>query len=302
MGPNPTPCAPMINRYGLIIGAMKAGTTTLFDHLARHPHIAGSNPKEPGFFAFDDVYAKGRDWYEGLFSFDPKVHQIALDASTDYSKFPHCGDVPARLRAFGGEFRLLYSLRHPLRRIESHAQHVQHKRREVGRAESDRPDHSLDAGISPVSLDISRYAAQLDQYKDYFDKGALMIVSLERLSRDPEGVARAASAHLGVDPDLLPAEVERRNDGGRTWRARDIHPLWRAARNVTPLRAAARAIVPQGLRDRLRLETRAATEAPGRFKLHAAEEDALIDALRGDLQRLRDVYGFDCAAEWGIKL
>jgi hypothetical protein len=292
----------MITRFGLIIGAMKAGTTTLFDHLARHPHIAASTPKEPGFFAFDDLYAEGRAYYEGLFSFDPAVHKIALEASTDYAKFPHCGGVPARMKTFGGEFRLIYSLRHPLRRIESHAQHVQHKRREIGRIDSPRPDHSLDAGVSPVSLDISRYAAQLDLYKDYFDAGALLLTSVERLSRDPEGVARAASAHLGVDPDLLPAGVLRRNEGGQTWRARDIHPLWRAARAFAPLRAAARAILPQGTRDRLRLKTRQATEAPGRFTLRPEEEAALIDTLRDDLQRLRDVYGFDCEAEWGIRI
>ncbi|MFZ5619145.1 MAG: hypothetical protein ACOZAA_17670 [Pseudomonadota bacterium] len=292
----------MINRFGLIIGAMKAGTTTLFDHLALHPHIAGSNPKEPGFFAFDDVYRRGRDWYEGLFSFNPAVHRIALDASTDYAKYPHCGDVPGRLRGFNGEFRLIYSLRHPLRRIESHAQHVQHKRREVGRIDSPRGDHSLDAGVSPVSLDISRYAMQLDQYRDYFERGALMITSLERLAADPSGVARAACVHLGVDPDLLPAQVERRNEAGQTWRAREIHPLWRAASSLAPLRAAAKALVPQEMRDRLRLKTRAATEAQGRFKVRADEEASLIDTLADDLKRLRDVYGFDCAAEWGIEL
>lgn len=290
----------MIERFGLIVGAMKGGTTTLFDHLARHPHIAGSRPKEPGFFAFDDVYAKGRDWYEGLFSFDPAVHKIALEASTDYAKYPHCGDVPARMKAFGGEFRLIYSLRNPLRRIESHALHVQHKGREVGRLDAPRRDQSLDGGVSPVSLDVSRYAAQIDQYRDYFDAGALMITSVERLAADPAGVVRAACAHLGVDPELAPSEVERRNDAGRKWRGRDVHPLWRAAAALGPLRAAAKAIVPDKLRNRLRIETRPSTEAEGRFTLRADEEAALIEKLGPDLRRLRDEYGFDCAREWGI--
>lgn len=291
----------MIARFGLIIGAMKAGTTTLFDHLARHPEIAASNPKEPGFFAFDEEFAKGRAFYESLFSFDPASSRIALEASTDYSKFPHCGDVPARMASFGGEFRLIYMLRHPLRRIESHAQHVQHKRREIGRFDSARPDHSLDAGISPVSLDISRYAMQLDQYRDYFGAGALMISSVERLAADPEGVARAALIHFGVDPDLLPGEVERRNAGAQAWRQRDIHPWWRAAASVPPLRAAAKALAPQALRDRLRLATRKTSEAKGRFTLTAREETDLLETLGDDLRRLRDEYGFDCEREWGVK-
>jgi hypothetical protein len=292
----------MIDRFAIIIGAMKGGTTTLFDHLAAHPQIAASTPKEPGFFAFDDVFARGREWYQSLFAFDPERHHCALEASTDYAKFPHCAGVPDRMRRFGGEFRLIYSLRHPLRRIESHALHVQHKKREIGRLESARSDHSLDAGVSPVSLDVSRYAMQLDQYRDCFEKGALMITSVERLAADAAGVVRAACAHIGVDPERLSGDVARRNDAGRAWRARDIHPLWRSAASVAPLRAAAKALVPQAVRNSLRLRTRPTTIAEGRFKLRPDEEARLLEALAPDLRRLRDEYGFDGATEWGIAL
>jgi len=64
-----------IPRYLLLIGSMKAGTTTLFNYLAQHPGIAGAEPKEPGFFAFDETFDQGRDWYDGLFGFDPEVHR-----------------------------------------------------------------------------------------------------------------------------------------------------------------------------------------------------------------------------------
>ncbi|MDZ7629166.1 MAG: hypothetical protein U5J99_12275 [Parvularculaceae bacterium] len=289
-----------MDRYALIIGAMKAGTTTLFDHLAAHPAVAPCRPKEPGFFAFDDCYAKGRDWYHSLYDFDPGRHAIRLDGSTDYAKFPHCSGVQARLKDFGGEFRLVYSLRHPLRRIESHAQHVQHKRREIGRQDSDRADHSLDAGISPVSVNISRYALQLDQYAEHFDNGALMLTSVEQMARDPQATLRAVSAHFGLDPEALPEKVERRNAGDQVWRARELHPFWRAAAAVAPARAAARALLPQSIRDRLRRQTRPITTAEGRFALNAGEEACLLEALAPDLRRLRDRYGFDVKGEWGI--
>lgn len=292
----------MVDRYALIIGAMKAGTTTLFDHLAAHPAIAPSRPKEPGFFAFDDLFATGREGYHALFAFDPAVHQARLDGSTDYTKFPHCGDVPARLQAFGGDFRLIYLLRHPLRRIESHAQHVQHKKREVGRIDSNRADHSLDGGVSPVSLDISRYARQLDQYAAFFDRGALLVTSLERLTRDPAGVTGAVCRHIGVDPGLLSETVERRNAGDSVRRAREVHPIWRAAAAIAPARALVRAAVPQPVRDRLRGRTRPVTQAEGRFTLTAAEEAQLIEQLRPDLMRLRDRYGVDAKQEWDIDL
>ena len=36
--------------FAIIIGAMKSGTTSLFDLLSQHPEVAGSRSKEPDFF------------------------------------------------------------------------------------------------------------------------------------------------------------------------------------------------------------------------------------------------------------
>lgn len=293
----------MIDRYLIIIGAMKAGTTSLFDYLARHPAIAPSAPKEPAYFAFDDVYRRGPDWYRSLFRFDPSRHAVALEASTDYTKHPFCSDVPARMAAFGAQsIKLVYLLRHPLRRIESHALYVQQRRREVGRIDSERPDHSLDAGVSPVSLAISRYAEQLDQYEEWRRRGDLMILSLEAFSADPSGVGRDVCRFAGVDPDLLPAEAEQRNAGDDVRRAREVNPLWRAAATIAPLRAAVKSLVPSTTLQRLRLQTRKALKAEGRFKLRPDEEAKLLDELRPDLRRLQRDYGFDAEKEWGIAL
>jgi len=290
----------MIERFALIIGAMKAGTTTIFDHLSRHPHVIGCQPKEPGFFAFDDVFANGRGWYEGLFDYDPAVHQWALDASTDYSKFPHSVGAAERMASFGGEFRLIYSMRNPLRRIESHALHVQHKRRELGQIDSNRADHGLDAGVSEISMDICRYALQLDQYRGFFDRGAVFLTSTERMAANAEQVMGQICRFLDLDPEALPHEVEKRNAGDQKWRSREVHPLWRFASSIGPLKAAAKALVPSSLRDSLRLKTRPATAAEGRFKLTRAEETRIIETLAPDLRRLRQDYGFDCGLEWGI--
>jgi hypothetical protein len=124
----------MIPETILIIGSMKSGTTTLFDLLARHPAIAPARNKEPGFFAFEEVFALGFGWYDALFAFDPARHRYGLEGSTDYTKHPFCTGVAERLIASAPRrFRLIYLMRHPLRRIESHARHAQLTRREVGR-------------------------------------------------------------------------------------------------------------------------------------------------------------------------
>ncbi len=74
-------------RFGLIIGAMKSGTTSLFELLAQHPQISASAEKEPSFFNRDSDDDEWRR-YTDLWRWDPSRHLIALEASTSYSKSP----------------------------------------------------------------------------------------------------------------------------------------------------------------------------------------------------------------------
>jgi hypothetical protein len=48
----------------LIIGAMKAGTSSLHDYLSHHPDIFMSQQKELDFFCSNLNYKKGIEWYK----------------------------------------------------------------------------------------------------------------------------------------------------------------------------------------------------------------------------------------------
>jgi len=286
----------------LIVGAMKAGTTTLFDHLAEHPQVCGCYPKEPGFFAFDDVFAHGSDWYEGLFAFDIAHHKVALDGSTDYAKWPHCDGVLDRVSNFGANPKLIYLMRHPLRRIESHAKHVQFARRELGMRVSPRDDHSLDFGVSDVSLDISRYGQQLDRYQEKIAKGDMLLLTLEEMSANPKATLIKVCEFLDLDSKALKEDFEARNKGATVRRGHEIHPLWDAAKKVKPFYAAVKSLIPQKSRDALRARTKPKVTIEGRFKLTANEEADLLKQLTPDLIRLRDHYGVDIERIWDLSL
>ncbi|MEM8698087.1 MAG: sulfotransferase [Pseudomonadota bacterium] len=287
----------MITDYILIIGAMKSGTTTLFDLLAQHPEIAPAEPKEPGFFAFDPLWDQGFAHYESLFAFDPAKHRYALDGSTDYAKQPFCPEVPARLAASAPRrFKLIYILRHPLRRIESHARHVQRTRKELGQTVSDRPDHGLESGVSPVSLACGRYAMQIDAYRDWVARGDLLLLSFEELVSDQAGVMARVLAFLDL-PEIAFAETHA-NEAGSTRKM----PGWWKSVTASPLKDVAKALLPAGLRTRVKAGLSRKVTVTGRFELTAAEEADLMAELRDDLIRLRDVHGFDIAGHWGISL
>ena len=43
----------------VIVGAQKAGTTTLFDLLSQHPQVVQPRLKEISFFSNDELYEQG---------------------------------------------------------------------------------------------------------------------------------------------------------------------------------------------------------------------------------------------------
>src|SRR5581483_3923727 len=171
-----------------------------------------------------------------------------LDASTDYTKYPFCKDVVERLKASSPrKFKLIYIMRHPLRRIESHARYVERTRMEVGRSPSPRMTHSLDAGISPVSFAISRYAYQIDIFEDYYEQGNLLLLTLEQLARRPDIFFRNVCEFLEIKP-MHPREISLRSNAATSdtlaRRLRDsFYPTWQKLRGVSALRRAAKVAI-----------------------------------------------------------
>ena len=107
---------PVIKPTFLVIGAAKAGTTSLYELLGAHPEVFLSDPKEPQFFT--ERYARGYGWYESLFA-DAAGYQAVGEGSTTYSELGIWPQTIDRLAAYVPEARFLYFTRHPLERLES---------------------------------------------------------------------------------------------------------------------------------------------------------------------------------------
>jgi len=99
----------------LIIGAQKAGTTTLFDFLSNIPGFCGSTRKEIGYFTKNIFFEKGQDWYFQHFSgCDDK--SIKFEATPEYLYYP---DAPQRISALGRQVKFIVLLRDPVARCYS---------------------------------------------------------------------------------------------------------------------------------------------------------------------------------------
>jgi len=264
----------------LVIGAMKAGTTSLWQYLRAHPQVFMPEPKELYFFSDPERYARGLDWYGGHFAGAGDVPAVG-EACTNYAKYPRIPGVATRVAEVLPDARLVYLVREPHARIRSHYLHA------VDRYGERRP---LAVAVREDStyLDFTRYAMQLAQYLEHFDANQLLVVCTESLRGEPESTIAQTLAFVGADPSVgtraAPVELNRGRD---KW----VDTAFSARLRRVPGYQLARRFTPRPLR---RVGS-GLTKVPLTSTVDVTMPDDLVrwiaDELAADVARLRPFVG-----------
>jgi len=178
----------------IVIGATKAGTTSLFEYLIDHPQVFMDPQKELRFFHRVDPDAAAVDAY--LERFRGAEGRVAMESSNGYTRSPVYPGVPERMAALCPDVRLVYLTRDPMARLESHYRH----RLAMGR-EWRSPDLAIAADPSYVAASL--FGHQLSLYHRHFTADRIHVVRSERLFDDADGARSELCAFLGIefDPD-----------------------------------------------------------------------------------------------------
>ncbi|HUO84867.1 MAG TPA: sulfotransferase domain-containing protein [Thermoanaerobaculia bacterium] len=266
------------DRYLLLIGAAKCGTTTLFQHLIGHPSIAVPSEKEPGFFLTAKSRAGGVEAYERLWNFDPALHRWALEASTGYSSFPFFPDVPESIHQFGIRPKLLYLVRDPIDRITSSVN--------FGIAmQWYGPD-----SIPPLDrfIDDSNYQLQIGRYLRMFPRESLLVLDHAELEQDPARLVRRITEYLEIEP--IEVQPKLRHNPTRRLTRLEI------ALEQSRLRRLYR-FVPMPVRTGLRRIVRGVS-SPYRFELTESERGRIRAAVDLHWRLFVDGSDSDEAQTW----
>lgn len=265
-----------MRNFALIIGAMKSGTTSLFLHMGQHPQVALSTPKEPNFFSRDENWNKGLDWYHSHWNWDPDIHRIAIEASPSYTALPRRPHVPQRISTVGADFRFIYVLRDPIERIRSHWSH------DIRRG---RAPHPPTDEVLPLWIAMSSYAMQLDAFSKHFPAERILLLDFADLKTRPNELVKRVCRFLGLDDSFQFMGLRTAYHVSRT-----DHPLYQALARFRGVRSLARripALYKQRFRNYL---SRPAAVVPA---LSPRQCQVIYGALRDDMKRLTDEYGFD---------
>ena len=208
----------------IIVGSAKSATTTLATVLGRHPEIQISRSMEPKFFGRN--YRRGWEWYGQQFS-GAKRHRLRGEASTMYtSSYRSYQHTPQLIRHHLGIIPLIYLVRHPLRRIESHWRHWR------GRVNDCPPFHQLleSKALRQRVVEASLYHQQLMRYRRWFPAESIHCLSTEELNANPVESLNIILKFLGQPPDasklLLSEKLPVTNSAGSKGRREVAQPQW----------------------------------------------------------------------------
>jgi hypothetical protein len=277
----------------LCVGAQKAGTTSLYEILRKHPDVFLPQEKEVHFFSRDSNYQRGVSWYAKFFESQSNQRAIG-EISPDYMLYE---EVPERiLETLGGEIKLIVVLRHPVRRAYSQYNfHLMH-------AVADT--HSFEACIDtkPVTpkcadfeewhtpafyLERSLYHRQIENFLRVFPERNVFVTLFEELFGGfGESEVSRLLGFLGVQSLSLqtnelanPSNVPRQKE------------LYKFLKDSKRLRAIAKIVLPGsvygGIRSRV-LEIilrRPSALEPG------VEKVILERCFHADIQRLETLLG-----------
>lgn len=233
----------------IVIGAGKAGTTSLYDYLNQHPQIYLC-PKKETFFFTDEKYRSShlkygavqtRDEYEALFlaSLEEK---IVGEISTTYYFRPESAQL---IRAALPEVKIIAILRNPIERaFSAYQMHVNNG------SETRSFADVIDPSIKYVRNGF--YYKQLRTYYEVFDHSKIKILFYEDYCADSSTFLSSIFAFVGADSSFMPDTSRRNRVGGVPKR------LWvkKLLAENNPLRATVakvlRSFMPSATRKRIR--------------------------------------------------
>jgi len=208
-----------------IIGAQKAGTTSLYHYLDQHPQVYMSPVKEPHFF--EGMYSEYRwpghriapvtDLRDYLALFEGVSDETVIgEASTSYLYSPR---APGLIKRSIPDAKLIAVLRNPADRAYSNYVHLVRLGLEplpsfadALQAEEGRMQDKW--GPMWYYKQKGYYHAQIERYFDEFDRDQVMVNLYDDLKGESFGMLRGIFRFLDVDETFVPDTSTEHNLSG----------------------------------------------------------------------------------------
>lgn len=284
-----------------IVGAQKAGTTSLYDWLSQHPEIsAPAEIKDYHFFTNEKIYKKG---FRHLESFYPNDEKIRLHAGVNYMFFSDLG--PRRIYEYNPRAKVIICLRNPVDRAISAYKYFRKTLREgcsFDQALKSEIDNELESfeGVSNNSyIAHGHYLSQIERILDYFPRSSIFFAYFEDIiDGECRGVTMAELLlFLNVRETNFAFDFKHLNNSGKP------HSLlvnWFIRRSFVAKILGL--LLPKRLKHVLktRIDTMNTGNEKIPVKIHEKDIAFLRGIYRGEVMSLSRVLDRDVNSLWGL--
>jgi hypothetical protein len=292
----------------VVIGAAKCGTDSLCAYLDQHPDVYVSPNREPNFFIVEgqqDIPYRGpgdretlQGWdgwvstmrrYEELFA-GVTTEKAIGEGSTWYIYDEH---APQGIRRHVPRAKLIAVLRNPVDRAYSAFTMLARDGRETTTNFAEAlaaEDVRVRANWEPLwhYRRMGLYSEQLRRYFGLFDPAQLRVVIYDDFNTRPGEVLRELFEFLEVDPTFVPDVSQRRNVSYVPKNA----TYNRLIAGQNPLKAAVKAVLPVGLRRRVK-DSLQSSNLTAPTPLAPEIRQQLMDVFRSDILQVQDLLHRD---------
>ena len=189
-----------------IVGAPKAGTTSLHHYLNEYPEILMSIIKEPDFFSDIEIQEQGLYYgssrinnitkYNSLFS-DWIDESIIGEASVSYLFYPN---VPQRIKIYNDNSKIIIMLRNPIERAFSHYL-MDYRLGLTSNSFEEEFDKKTTLNFQQYFL-LGNYFQQVKRYLDIFGKENVHIIWYSDFIEKTENELNKVISFLGLNTDF----------------------------------------------------------------------------------------------------
>lgn len=186
-----------------IVGAPKAGTTSIYNYLKQHPSIFLPQLKELHYFSYPEVtntyynvpFISSLQKYENYYS-DALEEQIKGDISPSYLFNENSAQ---RIYEYNKDAKIIIFLRNPIERSISHYLmdiRIGYQKKSLLNILNNPKQFDL---FYKEYVRVSEYSAQIVRYQKYFSPKNILIIDFSELNRNIEEVLKKICFHLEID-------------------------------------------------------------------------------------------------------
>lgn len=292
----------------LIIGAAKAGTSSVFNYLTQHPDVYGPDIKEPAFFAFEneavDFKGPGDASLNQTVITDINDYQSIFNAVTDEQAigeasviYLYSDKAPYKIKHYIPDTKIIVVLRNPIERAVSSYSHLRRDGFETFndinmafKEEGNRIKNNWQHLWHYQAMGF--YYESLKRYYDMFPEENIAIYLYDEFKRDALGVLKKMFGFLQVNETFIP-EMSRKYNVSGIPKSKSIH---RILSQPSVLKTGVKKIIPESTRKLIRAYITDKNITPQKIEITESTLKYLKQNYKEDILKTQNLINMDLSS------